>query len=145
MVISKERQKIKIRLNDTEIEQVTEYIYLGTIIEENGQYEGEINSRISAAARLYMSMRNGFINKKEISRKTKMNIYKSIYLPTLLYGSESWILTEKQKSKLQAAEMKYLRRVTGNTRLDRIRNVEIRKQLDIKSVQTKDIYLVRPY
>jgi hypothetical protein len=49
----------------------------------------------------------------KVSQKTKMAIYSSIYIPTLLYGSEYWVITEKQKQNIQTAEIKYLRRVIG--------------------------------
>ena len=40
----------------------------------------------------------------------------------LMYGSESWILNQKDRSKIQAAEMRYLRKVKECTRKDLIRN-----------------------
>ena len=42
-------------------------------------------------------------------------------------GCESWVLREKEKAKLQATEMSVLRKVAGVTRLDCIRNDEIRR------------------
>jgi hypothetical protein len=56
----------------------------------------EINTRMLNAGKLYHAIDKGFLGKKEISQKTKMAIYSSTYIPTLLYGSESWVITEKQ-------------------------------------------------
>jgi len=36
---------------------------------------------------------------------------------------------------LEAAEMRFLRSVTGNTRVDKIRNEVIRKKLEISGIQ----------
>lgn len=60
-----------------------------------------------------------------------MDIYKTIFRVILAYGSKSWVLTRSQKSKIQANEMKYLRIVTGITRLNRIRKTQIRAELEI--------------
>jgi len=38
-------------------------------------------------------------------------------------------------TRLEAAEMRFLRSVTGYTRLDKIRNEVIRKELDISGIQ----------
>ena len=40
--------------------------------------------------------------KKELSRKNKLTIYRSIYVPTLTYGHELWVMTERIKSCTQA-------------------------------------------
>merc|ERR1712074_199229 len=58
-----------------------------------------------------------FINKRELTVKTKMAIFNSIYCPTLMYGSESWTLEARDKSRLQATEMKFLRRTIRKTRI----------------------------
>ncbi|KAJ4428996.1 hypothetical protein ANN_25992 [Periplaneta americana] len=58
-------------------------------------------------------------------------------VPVLTYGSKSWIIKERDKSKLQAAEMRFLRRVKGCTRRDLIRNEDIRKELNIYNINEK--------
>jgi hypothetical protein len=52
-------------------------------------------------------------------------------VPVLVYGSETWTLRKRDWKRIQAAEMKYLRTVKGCTRLDQIRNEDIRNELGI--------------
>lgn len=135
MQVAKETKKIQIHVDDTELEQVETYQYLGIVIEANGDNHVEINNRIQKANNVYYAMNKGFINKKEISSETKMTVFKTIYRPILTYGCESWVLNQRQRSKIQAIEMKYLRKVRSVTRKDRIRNDIIRKNLQIQSMQ----------
>ena len=65
-------------------------------------------------------------------RECKITIYKAVLKPILLYGAETWALTTKTKSRIQAAEMRVLRLIRGLTRRDRIRNVHIRRMLGIQ-------------
>ena len=51
-----------------------------------------------------------------------------------MYGCELWVLREKEKSRLQATEMSMLRKVAGVTRMDHIRNEEIRHRLQQRSI-----------
>jgi hypothetical protein len=48
-----------------------------------------------------------------------------------LYGSKNWILTEKDKYRIQEAEMRFLRSAMGVTRQDRLTNEAIRKTLNV--------------
>ena len=60
----------------------------------------------------------------------KINIYKSLVRSVLTYGAEVWILNSKFKSKLASTEMDFLRRSARCSKLDRMRNEEIRKRMD---------------
>lgn len=132
--IGEENKQINITIEGKKMEQVEMIKYLGVTIHREGTDEAEINERISGASKLYHALSSSFIGKKEISRKTKMTVYKTIYRPILTYGSESWVLTNRTKSRIQAMEMKYLRRVKGITRKDRIRNEVVREELGIESI-----------
>lgn len=68
-----------------------------------------------------------FINKREVSKTTKIKIYKTVFIPTQIYGSESQVHTERLKSKIIAMEMKIIRSIEGVTILDRIRNKNMKK------------------
>jgi hypothetical protein len=55
--------------------------------------------------------------------------------PTLFYGSETWVTTKRDISRLEAAEMRFLRSVKRYTRLDKIRSEVIGKELEIPGIQ----------
>jgi len=47
----------------------------------------------------------GVVTKRELSNTAKLSVFKSVFLPTLTYGHESWVMTERILSQVQAAEM----------------------------------------
>jgi len=55
--------------------------------------------------------------------------------PSLLYGSATWVTTQRDMTHLEAAEMRFLKSVTRHTRLDKIRSEVIRKELEISGIQ----------
>ena len=60
-----------------------------------------------------------------------MKFYKVVTRPTLLYSRETCATTKRDVTRLEAAEMRFLRSVKGYTRLDKIRSEVIRKELEI--------------
>ena len=61
-------------------------------------------------------------------------MYNAVVVPMMMHGCESWVLREKEKAKLQTTEMSILRKVAGVTRLDCIRNNEVRQRLQQRSI-----------
>jgi hypothetical protein len=66
------------------------------------------------------------VENKELQENTKMRIYKTVFIQTLLYGTESVAALDKHKSPMQRSKMKYLRKVIGKTRKDQIRTIAIK-------------------
>ena len=62
----------------------------------------------------------------------KLSIYQWIYIPILTYGHELWIMTERTRSRIQAAEMSFLRRVAGRSLRDRVRSSVTREELRVE-------------
>ena len=46
-----------------------------------------------------------------------------------------WVTTQRDTTCLEAAEMRFLRSVTGYTRLDKIKSEDIRQELEISGIQ----------
>ena len=67
--------------------------------------------------------------KRELSQKAKLSIYRPIYVPTLTYGHELWVVIKKVRSRTQVAEISFLRRVAGLSLTDRVRSSDIQERM----------------
>ena len=56
---------------------------MGVIITNDGRIAKEINNRIKKANQIYYEINNTLLGKKEDEPKTNIQIYKSVYIPTL--------------------------------------------------------------
>ena len=137
MIVNRENKTHNLKLGRVELEQVKSYKYLGVMINSEGRLREEISQRIQKATNVYHHLGKAFISKKELTMKTKMAVYNTVFCPTLLYGSETWTLDSREHSRVQATQMKYLRRVTGKTKRDKIRNTTIRDQTKTDDIKTK--------
>lgn len=61
--------------------------YLGVELEENGKEEAKISDRIEEIIELYYAVNKKFVGAKEISRKVKINVNKSVYRPVMTASS----------------------------------------------------------
>ena len=102
--------------------QVEEVKYLGVLFMSEGRLEHKIDRQIGAAAAVMRSLYRSVIVKRELSRKAGQAIYWSIYVPTPNYGHELWVMTERIRSRIRAAEISFLCRVAGRSLRDRVRS-----------------------
>jgi hypothetical protein len=59
-------------------------------------------------------------------RDTIIKLCKTVAAMMLMFGSETWVHSQKEVNNIQTAEMRFLRKVKGCTRSDRIINEDIR-------------------
>ena len=133
MVVGRNQNDEELSLASATIRRNNSYTYLGSVITSDGKMEPEINNRITKYSQnvgaIYPLLRD-----RNIPRKVKLLMFNSVLKPVLLYGCETWVLTEKLKSKIQAAEMRVLRLIFGVTKRERLRNTTIREALGVESV-----------
>ncbi|KAI3353426.1 hypothetical protein L3Q82_019953 [Scortum barcoo] len=101
MVLDRKRVACPLQVGGEVLPQVEEFKYLGVLFTSEGKMEREIeiDRRIGAAsAVMRKSVYRTVVVKKELSRKAKLLIYRSIYVPTLTYGHELWVMTERTRS-----------------------------------------------
>ena len=88
-------------------EGVAEFIYLGTLINNDNSVEKEIHRHILASNRTYFAIINIFKNRL-LSRATKIKLYKTLIRPVVLYEEETWTLVKKEEQAPLIVEEKYL-------------------------------------
>ena len=129
---------------ENEIELCQEYKYLCVIFCTSGTDNKEIRSRV-IQARKSIACLNGILWSKDIRKERNLNIYNTLIKSSLLYGSETWRLTENNKRRVEATEMDALRRSSRISRKDRIRNVTIRQQIGLKETIIKRLNRTSSY
>ncbi|TWW77626.1 Ventricular zone-expressed PH domain-containing protein [Takifugu flavidus] len=132
MVLARKKVECLLRVGEEVLPQVEEFKYLGILFMSEGRMEREINRRIGAASAVVRALNRSIVVKKKLSRKAKLSIYRSIYVPVLTYGHQRWVMTERMRSRIQATEMSFLHRVAGLSLRDRVRSPDIREELGIE-------------
>jgi len=64
---------------------------------------------------LLFSVQN-LLSSSLLSKNLKIKIYRSISLPVVLYGCETWTLTLREECRLRVLENRVLRRIFGRKR-----------------------------
>jgi len=53
------------------------------------------------------------LSSRLLSKNLKIKIYRTVILPIVLYGCETWSLTLREERKLRVFEKRVLRRIIG--------------------------------
>ena len=59
-------------------------------------------------------------------------LYIGVIVPTALYGAETWGIRSAERRTVNVHEMKCLRSLVGVSRMDTVRNVEVRSRAGIE-------------
>ena len=80
-----------------------------------------------ASGRRVASPIGSLVNGSSLELECSRVLHESLLTPVLIYGSETMIWKEKERSRIRAVQMDYLRGLMGMKRMDKIPNTRIRK------------------
>ena len=121
-----------LRVGNESLPQVKEFKYLSFLFMSEGMMGREIDRRVGAAGAVLHALHRPVVKNRALSRKAKLLIYQSVFVPTLTYGHERWVMTERTRSQEQVAEMGFLCRVAGVSLRDRVRSSAIWEGLRVE-------------
>jgi hypothetical protein len=127
-------RSLNIKWEGEKMQQMEETEYFSTVKSVIANIDTAINNRVQKESQVYYQTNQTVVGKKECNDNIKMGIYKTLYLRTLLSGSESWIMIPKHESKITGTVIRYVRKCVGKARRDRIRNSHIRGVLNQEPV-----------
>jgi hypothetical protein len=107
-------QKHSIKIASRFFEDVAKLKYSGTALRGQNCMQEEIKSRLNSGNACYHSVQS-LLSSRLLSRKVKVKIYKTIILPVVLYGCETWSLALREEHSW-LFENKVLRRIFGPKR-----------------------------
>jgi hypothetical protein len=95
--------------------KVAKFKYLGTTVTCQNSNQGEIKRRLKWGNACYHSVQS-LLSSRLPSKNVKIRTYKTIILPVVLYGCETYSLTSREEFRLRVLENRVLRRIYGPKR-----------------------------
>jgi hypothetical protein len=104
-----------IKIDSKSFERVEEFKYLGAALTNRNSIHEEIKSRLQSGNACCHSVQN-LLSCRLLSKNTKIRAYRTVVLPVVLYGCETWSLTLREEQRLRVFENRVLRRIFGPKR-----------------------------
>jgi hypothetical protein len=108
-------QNHNIKIDSKSFERVDEFKYLGTSLTNRNAIHEEIKSRLKSGNSCYHSMQNLLASRLR-SKNTKIRVHRTVILPVVLFGCETWSVTLREEQRLRVFENRVLRRIFGPKR-----------------------------
>ena len=123
-------------INGETLEVVHQFQYPGSTMNDTLSLYAEISKRIGMAFTTLSKLTKRVWENQHLKLPTKVNVYKSSVISTLLCGSEPWTTYSSQERKLQAFHFRCLRRILRITWQDKVPNNEVLSRAGIPSTYT---------
>ncbi|XP_050503585.1 uncharacterized protein LOC126882654 [Diabrotica virgifera virgifera] len=75
--------------------------YLGSVLQSNGEIDGDACSRIRAGWMKWKEV-SGVLCDRKIPMKLKGKFYKTAIRPAMMYGTECWAVKKKEEQRIYA-------------------------------------------
>ena len=98
----------------------------------DGGCERDVVHRMNEGYRALGALKSVLSN-RGLGIKGKKCLYEGVIVPTALYGAEAWGMRSAERRKMNVLEMKCLRSLIGVSRMDIIRNEEVRRRAGIEN------------
>lgn len=132
--------QVPIMIEGKNIDYVNQYIYLGKQMSfSKSNNEEEVERRVGLTWRRFWSLKE--ILKGNYNLNLKKIVLDTCLLPSLLYGCQTWTLTDKIKRKIRTTQRAMERSILKIKKVQKIRSETIREQTKVQDALTKALKL----
>jgi len=128
--------KPNISIDNTILDVVKEFTYLGSTVSDNLSLDNETNKRIGKASTTMARLSKRVWENRLLTTNTKVKVYNACVLSILLYGSESWPMYAEQETKFNSFHMRCLRKILGVTWRDKVSNQNVLDQTNSRTLHS---------
>ena len=118
------------------LQVVDKFTYLGSTLSRVVHIDDEVNARIAKASAAFGRLRGSIWDRSGIKLDTKLKVYRSVVLPTLLYACETWTVYQRHAERLNHFHTSCLRKLLKIKWQDRIPDTEVLKRAGMQSIYT---------
>lgn len=124
-----------ILLNNTPVEYVDSYVYLGKQISfKKNNNDSEVERRITMTWKKFWSIKE--ILKSQMPMKIKSKVMNSCLLPSLTYACQTWKFTHRVKNKITSCQRSMERSIAKIKKTEKIRHSIIRQKTKVTDALT---------
>ena len=80
----------EIHVDGVRLGHVSEFKYLGCVLDESGTYEAQCSSKVASGRRVAGAIRS-LVNTRSLQLECARVLHESLLVPVLMYGSETMI------------------------------------------------------
>ena len=135
-LLGKPYKEPSITMKDQRLQVVDKFTYLGSTLSRVVHIDDKVNARIAKASAAFGRLRGSIWDRSGIRRDTKLKVYRSVVLPTLLYACETWTVYQRHAKRLNHFRTSCLRKLLKIKWKDRIPDTEVLKRAGMQSVHT---------
>ena len=97
-------------VNKATLKQVEKFKNLEVVFTSDRRQDDKLDTRIDKASAVMRALHYSVVMKRELSNQAKLSLFKAVFVPISTYGHESWVMTERVRSQMQASEMRFYKK-----------------------------------
>ena len=122
--------KCEVKVGREILEQVKEYLYLGSWINEGGRARMDIKRRAGMAKNTFWKYKE--LMQRNINWKTKKRLLNTYVMSVFTYGAETWTINKENERNIEALEMWCIRKMLKISWKDKVNNKEVLRRAGMK-------------
>ena len=121
-------------VNGQRLAVTDKFVYLGSTLSRSANIDEEVAYRVARASAAFGRLREKVWERRGLSLRTKVKVYRAVVLPSLLYACETWTVYSRHAKQLNAFHMRCLRTLLRVKWQDKIPDTEVLQRTESVSI-----------